>query len=206
MLKQLRHTLAGLPVLLLCISPVPAWSDTTYVIIRHGEKPPAGLGQLNCRGLNRALALPTILLSKFGKPAGLFAPNPAVRKADKGVPYFYIRPLATIEPLAIRLGMPVDISWPMAEVKPLADELLKQPEGTYVIAWEHHLAVRLTQTLLEKTGANPDVVPAWPDDDFDSIYIVRRPGTASASFAVDSQGLHHLPETCPDPQSTLPSR
>ena len=37
----------------------------TIVAIRHGEKPPNGLGNLNCRGLNRALALPNVLLSMY---------------------------------------------------------------------------------------------------------------------------------------------
>ncbi len=199
-MPTLRKALIGLPCLLLSVAP-SAWSDTTFVIIRHGEKPTAGLGQLNCRGLNRALALPPVLLSKFDTPSGLFAPNPAVKKPDKGVPYFYIRPLATIEPLAIRLGLPVNIHWPMTEVVPFADELLRQPAGTYVIAWEHHLAAKLAQVLLEKTGASPDVVPAWRDDDFDSIYVVRHSGTtnARAVFDVERQGLNGLPDTCPAP-------
>jgi hypothetical protein len=29
----------------------------TIVFVRHGEKPQDGFGQLNCQGLNRALAL-----------------------------------------------------------------------------------------------------------------------------------------------------
>jgi hypothetical protein len=40
------------------------WADTTIVIVRHGEKPPAGLGQLSCQGLNRALALSQVLFEK----------------------------------------------------------------------------------------------------------------------------------------------
>jgi len=178
----------------------PAGADATYVIIRHGEKPPGGLGQLTCQGLNRALALPPVLLARFGVPAELFAPNPAVKKADKGVPYFYIRPLATIEPLAIRLGMPVDISWEMTQVKPLAEALLQKPDGTYVIVWEHHLAVQLAQALLLQAGGDPAQVPHWQDNDFDSIYVVRRPAGAAtaATFRIERQGLNKLPEACPD--------
>src|SRR5580692_7372024 len=62
----------------------PAGDDQTLetiVCIRHGEKPPGGLGQLNCRGLNRALALPDVLLKKFGTPQFIFAPNP-MHKVD----------------------------------------------------------------------------------------------------------------------------
>jgi hypothetical protein len=43
-------------------------SGETIVLIRHGEKPDSGLGQLTCKGLNRALALPALLIGRYGKP------------------------------------------------------------------------------------------------------------------------------------------
>ena len=52
----------------------------TIVLIRHGEKPVEGLGQLNCQGLNRALALPFVIEKLFGKPDAVFAPDPAQSK------------------------------------------------------------------------------------------------------------------------------
>jgi len=78
------------PVFLLCtifvITTLPGGAQTgngkaqdkteTIVCIRHGEKPPAGLGQLTCQGLNRALRLPQVLLTKYGKPDFIFAPDP----------------------------------------------------------------------------------------------------------------------------------
>ena len=51
--------------------------EETLVCFRHGEKPRGGLGQLTCRGLNRALALPEVLLPRYGRPQFVFAPNPA---------------------------------------------------------------------------------------------------------------------------------
>jgi hypothetical protein len=87
-----------------------AATTETIVLLRHGEKPPGGLGQLNCRGLNRALALPTVIAKQFGKPDAIFAPDPAETKLDAGQPYDYVRPLATIEPTAIAFGLPVDTS------------------------------------------------------------------------------------------------
>src|SRR5580700_883634 len=62
----------------------------TIVCIRHGEKPKGGLGQLTCRGLNRALALPKVLLGKFGKPQFIFAPDPKQR-VDGNPGYDYVR-------------------------------------------------------------------------------------------------------------------
>ena len=82
----------------------------TVVFIRHGEKPPAGLGQLDCQGLNRALALPAVVERMFGKPDAIFAPDPSGKNDDSGVAYDYVRPLATIEPTAITFGLPVDAS------------------------------------------------------------------------------------------------
>jgi hypothetical protein len=67
-----------------CVLLPLAHADTTIVIVRHGEKPAQGLGQLSCRGLNRSLALAPVLLSRYGTPVAIYAPNPAVKKADKG--------------------------------------------------------------------------------------------------------------------------
>src|ERR1700730_13606505 len=82
----------------------------TIVFIRHGEKPEGGFGQLNCQGLNRALALAPTIAKSFGSPDALFAPNPSRPKEDAGNLYDYVRPLATIEPTAILFGLPVDVS------------------------------------------------------------------------------------------------
>ncbi|HEX3993473.1 MAG TPA: hypothetical protein VHX39_20045, partial [Acetobacteraceae bacterium] len=79
----------------------------TIALIRHGEKPPAGLGQLTCQGLNRALALPAVIRKVFRRPAAIFAPNPAEQKPDNGTLYDYVRPLATVEPTAIAFGLPI---------------------------------------------------------------------------------------------------
>ena len=95
----------------------------TIIAIRHGEKPPGGLGQLTCQGLNRALALPKVLLGKYGTPQFIFAPNPT-QKVD-GDKYFYVRPLTTIEPTAIRCGLPVNTQFGFREIKELETELAK---------------------------------------------------------------------------------
>jgi hypothetical protein len=90
-----------------------AWSDDaveTIVLVRHGEKPDKGLGQLDCQGLNRALALPPVIAKTFGRPSAIFAPDPSRQKQDDGVSYDYVRPLATIEPTAIFFGLPVNAS------------------------------------------------------------------------------------------------
>lgn len=176
-----------------------ASADTTVVIVRHGEKPPQGLGQLNCRGLNRALALAPILLSRYGTPAAIYAPNPAQTKTDHGVAYAYIRPLATVEPLAIRAGLPVNLQWGMTDVPDMAEQMLAAAPGTYIVGWEHHWGENLARYLLSRLGGNPLEVPEWSDGDFDSIYVVRIAdgnGSRHVSFSREREGLDGLPESC----------
>lgn len=174
-------------------------ADTTIVIVRHGEKPALGLGQLTCQGLNRALALAPLLLSRYGNPAAIYAPNPGLLKKDFGIPYAYIRPLATIEPLAVRAGLPVNLTWGMTDIEPLAAHLLAAPGGTHVVAWEHHWGEALAKHLLARLGGHPGDVPHWEGADFDSVFVIRtKEGEAGASFSHEQQGLDGLPETCSD--------
>ncbi|MBV8678889.1 MAG: hypothetical protein JO338_00415 [Aquitalea sp.] len=185
--------------LLLCGS---SQADETIVMFRHAEKPAAGLGQLSCQGLNRALALPAVLQRKFDRPAALFAPNPGVRKADGGVDYNYVRPLATIEPTAIQLGMPVNTDFGLEDLDGLV-AALSQPtyrDATVFVAWEHRLLVKLATRLLGPDTAKAAKVPAWHYSDFDSIYIVtlhQQDGQRIASFRVEQQGLNQQPISCP---------
>src|SRR5436190_20102980 len=100
-----------LAAMLLCAWASVAHAATTtetIVSFRHGEKPSGGYGQLTCQGFNRALALPTVLLANYGRPAYLYAPNPAVKVSDPAGSFYYVRPLATIEPTAVKLGMSIN--------------------------------------------------------------------------------------------------
>src|SRR4026208_70467 len=95
-------------MVIVAATAAPARAQETIVFFRHGEKPSAGLGQLTCQGLNRALALPDVLIGRFGTPHYLYAPNPATKISDPGGSFYYVRPLATIEPTAIRAGRSVN--------------------------------------------------------------------------------------------------
>ena len=101
----------------------------TVVFIRHGEKPPAGLGQLDCQGLNRALALPAVVERMFGKPDAIFAPDPSGKNDDGGIAFDYVRPLATIEPTAIAFGLPVNASIRFPQRRALNAALKKALSG-----------------------------------------------------------------------------
>lgn len=174
----------------------------TIVLVRHGEKPPAGLGQLDCQGLNRALALPPVLSRLFGRPAAIFAPNPATRVRDEGGVFDYVRPLATIEPTAIALGMPVDASVGFTDTDGLERRLDESHlhNSLVFVAWEHARIVHIARSLMARHGGDADTVPAWHESDYDSIYVVRivRTGEgAKASFAHAHEGLNGQPRNCP---------
>jgi len=196
---RMKESLAALACGLALLAPASARADATLVMIRHGEKPPLGLGQLNCQGLNRALALPDVLLAKFGRPAALFAPDPGVTAKDFGQPYNYIRPLATIEPTAIRLGLPVNTRWGVDKLTPLEDDLLgpEHRDQVVFIAWEHNLIVKLARDIVSRRGADPQVVPEWSRDDFDSIFVLSLPEHGPVSFRVDHEGLDGQSPLCP---------
>ncbi|TAM54039.1 MAG: histidine phosphatase family protein [Paraburkholderia sp.] len=176
----------------------------TIVFVRHGEKPAHGYGQLDCEGLNRALALPAVIAAKFGKPDALYAPNPSIRKKDEGVPYDYVRPLATIEPTAIQYGMPVDTRFGYAQIDALEKALIasKRRGELVVVAWEHHEIEALVRRIMQQYGASPQAVPHWRSGDFDAIYVVKLDWAAqsaapTATFALDSEGLDGRTKDCP---------
>jgi hypothetical protein len=179
----------------------PAATET-IVLIRHGEKPDIGLGQLNCQGLNRALALPAVIARQFGRPDAIFAPNPSEAKSDHGQPYNYVRPLATIEPTAIWYGLPIDASIGVSNLDGLRRKL-DDPAyraSLVLVGWEHNEIVNLARLLMVDHGGDPAIVPGWKATDFDSIYVVsitRTSEGSTVSFEHRYEGLNGLPTACP---------
>jgi hypothetical protein len=189
---------------------VSAWAGETIIFIRHGEKPEAGLGQLDCRGLNRALKLPAVIGAMFGKPDAILAPNPAKRKKDNGVLYDYVRPLATVAPTAIAFGLPINTRIGFDDTSGLLAELRKSEyrEKTVLVAWEHKIINEAECVLLTGSGCDfkkdgKDVkksgeVVKWQSDDFDRIDVVRITVSGKrATVESKAQGLNFQPETCP---------
>jgi hypothetical protein len=195
----------ALPLSILLLTGTAAHSNDaveTVALIRHGEKPDKGLGQLDCKGLNRALALPAVIAKVFGKPDAIFAPNPSEQKTDAGERYDYVRPLATIEPTAIAFGLPIHASLGVSNTDGLR-AALKQPlyhNALVLVAWEHKRIEDIARGLLADYGGDQALVPKWHGDDFDSIYVVtiaNAGADAKATFVVKHEGLDGQPETCP---------
>jgi hypothetical protein len=179
----------------------------TLVFLRHGEKPKEGFGQLTPQGLNRALALSEVLPRKYGKPNYLFAPDPREKVTDPGGLSNYIRPLATIEPTAISLGMPVQTPCGFKDIEELEDELCTPTyrKAKVFVCWEHLYEQRAVIQLLNKFGADVSIVPEWPRNDYDSLFVVKiyrtADGAAMATFAHEYEGLNGQSTSMPKPAS-----
>jgi hypothetical protein len=176
----------------------------TIVMVRHGEKPADGLGQLNCQGLNRALALPSVIEKLFGRPDAIFAPDPAQSKEDYGHLYNYVRPLATIEPTAIVFGLPVDANVGVSDLDALRQKL-EAPvyrNALVVVAWEHANIAKLARLLIADHGGDPTIVPDWQGDDYDSVYVIKLMQTdagTAVTFDHRHEDLDGQATACPGP-------
>lgn len=186
-------------------NPAAGKQVETIVIFRHGEKPAAGLGQISPQGFNRAIGLVKVLPEKFGKPDALFAPDPREKVQDFGKLYNYVRPLATIEPLAISLGMPVQTPCGYRDVEELEDALCdpRYAQATIFVAWEHGYAQRAAADLVKKFGGDDHKVPKWPGSDYDNLYVVKivRSGGAQpkVTFIHEQENLDEQSKTMPAP-------
>jgi hypothetical protein len=179
----------------------PDGSVETIVFFRHGEKLSGGYGQLTCQGLQRALALPPVLIGRYGRAQSLFAPNPLPKVEDPAGSFAYVRALAAIEPTAVWLGLPVNAEHGLYDVDGLRAALLDPglASSTVFVSWEHLRLVQTVQSIMD-TFQSGITVPAWTTGDYDSLYVVRlrnAGGTIVASFERDFQGLNNLPATCP---------
>ncbi|MDD0975260.1 histidine phosphatase family protein [Pseudomonas fontis] len=183
----------------------PMDGTQTLVFLRHAEKPGEGLGQLNCQGLNRALDLATLLPEKFGNANYVFAANPSrhVEEGSHDDAYSYIRPLMTISPSAIKLGLPVNIDFAANDTADLANELLQDKYRNSVIytAWSHGYLPELINTVAGKAlGEKRVITDDWDGADFDSLYVLTltwHDGKASLLSRNYKQGLNGGAQTCP---------
>ncbi|NBF06556.1 histidine phosphatase family protein [Pseudomonas sp. Fl5BN2] len=183
----------------------PADGTQTLVFLRHAEKPAGGLGQLNCQGLNRAIDLASLLPEKFGKAHYVFAADPTrnVEEGELDNSYSYIRPLMTISPSAIKLGLPVNIDFAANDTSDLADELLHDRYHNSIIytAWSHgYLPELINKVAEEAVGETRPITEDWASNDYDSLFVLTltwRNGKASLHSQSYKQGLDNGEQSCP---------
>jgi hypothetical protein len=197
---SMRHRLLWMAFIFLFAAAGQARAEQTIVFLRHGEKPSGGYGQLTCQGFNRALSLDTVLVAKFGKPDYLYAPSPAVQIPDSAGKFYYVRPLATLEPMAVKLGMPIRTKYGYTDIATVQAALVTSSKAntTVFVAWEHLELQKLVQNIMNKYGGHV-TVPAWSSSDYDSLYVVRVNyvgSSISATFQHDHEHLNGQPTSC----------
>jgi hypothetical protein len=195
-------------------SVVSGTNIETLVCIRHGERLSNAdggghdLGQLTPQGLNRSLALPNVLLQKFGRPEFIFAPNPArtIGSSDKSQ-FCYIRPLITIAPTAIFCGLPINTEFGFTEIGPLEAELRKPAyrNATVFIAWEHASLEKFVRRIVSDLWGDGKSIPVWDGKmGYDAIYVVKIltvDGQSSVTFSIDHEGLDGQSTEFPKPSN-----
>lgn len=161
-----------------CSSSQPARNGgpDRIVIIRHGEKPDQG-DNLSCQGLSRALQLPAVLNSKFGTPSTIYVPA-----IDMGKSTDVARMYQTIVPFAIKYNLKVNTKYEVDDVNDLVAGIGKR-QGTVLVVWEHKAIGKILKAL-----GLPDK-EKWPDDDFDSIWIITYKNGAPV-LTKDHENIH----------------
>jgi hypothetical protein len=142
-----------------------------------------------------------VLLPRYGTPQFIFAPNPA-QKVDSTNAYYYVRPLAAVEPTAIRCGLPVNTEFGFRDVEGLEKELGKPAyqNATVFVVWEHGMLEAFARKVIKHHGGDPAQVPYWPDSEYDLIYVFKITKDAekeSFSFTIEHEGLNNLSDKCP---------
>lgn len=174
------------------------------VFVRHGEKPQKGLGLLNEKGLDRSLMLPEYFAANFPKPDYIFAPNPSVKTTEihgDGQRYDYVRPLLTIGPTAVKLGVPINTQLPYNNPGLLADTLMesKYHHACIYLCWEHIDIVEFATVMMNRFGNKIDI-PEWENSNYDMVFVFTidwnvDPPVLKLQTRTQNMGL--LEEKCP---------
>ncbi|UVK46284.1 histidine phosphatase family protein [Mesorhizobium sp. AR07] len=168
------------------------------MIIRHAEKPIQGgpdLGvteqgesdpaSLTVRGWQRAGGLCRFFYEPplpLGRPASIVASG-TIKRDDSGTRSK--RPSQTITPLARRLGLEPDVTHSKGQEQ-LAADAIRTAQSPVLVSWQHESIPALAAALVGGTGIAPQ---SWPDDDFDSIWVLEADQANVWSFSRERQAL-----------------
>jgi hypothetical protein len=154
---------------------------TKIMLLRHAEKPgkdsapfgvtPAGernKESLEVRGWQRAGALANLLApadehfanAALAKPRFLFASKPLRRKGSR-------RPIETLTPLAEKLAVKINSSFPRNEYEEMIDKVVTC-QGVVLICWQREYIPAIAAYIL---GHNKSAPQNWPENCFDMIWV-----------------------------------
>lgn len=196
---------------------VPAGSNTneTLYLIRHVEAHPSSGyedGNYVAAGQWRALALPAALRGKI-LPDLVYAIDPSqaipLSQLEPGANNVsYVRPALTVEPYAIANDLPVKLVSSLELILPDSPQQTSDfffTGGTFsnrviLVAWEHEHIPPTVNALLASYQSSGATAPAWPDDDYDTIWriVLDSQGNVTVDNAL-AEGIASasLPATAP---------
>ena len=138
------------------------------IILRHAEKTgidtDPGLSQA---GELRAAALSIAVPQYFGRIDHVIAAQSTEHS---------VRPLRTVEPLALELGIRVQQRWKTAQYRDLATALFSEPEfeqRQVLVCWRHKT---LQQVAFALGAAEAE---AWPETEYNQTWVVELSGDHS---------------------------
>ncbi len=198
---------------------IPAGINTneTLYIIRHADAHPTAYWNDNNyvgAGQWRALDLPYALAKKIS-PQQVYSIDPAQfgpgsLSAAGDHTWSSVAPALTAEPYAIANNLPYslvtsfDLSDPAADAQPIADFFFsggKFSNQKVLVAWAYQFIQPAINALLTSYHGNNQPAPAWPPDDYDTIWTIKL--DAMGNLTVDNgmcEGIKSLPPTAPPPQ------
>jgi len=154
------------------------------MVLRHAEKPakdlePFGVTlegkrdseSLTARGWQRAGALANLFAPTNGhfqhpslaKPQLIYASKPLKRKGSR-------RPIETMTPLAEKLAIRINKSFPRFEVESMLEEVFLC-KGAVLICWQREYIPRIAAHILGNKRRVPQV---WPENRFDLVWVFDR--------------------------------
>jgi hypothetical protein len=190
------------------IPPGMNTNETVY-LIRHVEAHPTSSwedGNYVAAGQWRALDLPIALKGKIS-PDLVYSIDPAQVAVSSHSYFSYVRAALTVEPYAIANGLPYNLVSNIEILAPNSPQLTSDffftggqfSNRKVLVAWEHDHIPPIVNDLLSSYGL-AKTAPAWPDDDYDSIWTVTL--DSAGNLTVDNslcEGIDSskLPVTAP---------
>lgn len=164
---------------------------TSISLIRHGEKqlgdgPPHGVSvdgildpqSLTARGWQRAGALVGLFVPRPDQAGHGMLPTPThLFASELGVHSQSRRPIETLQPMADRLGLPIDEPFLQDDLDGLV-QAARGCDGDVLIAWEHKRIPLIANRLVGDASTVPQV---WPDDRYDLVWVLE-PDPTSGDF------------------------
>jgi hypothetical protein len=146
----------------ICVQHDP---PSRVLLLRHAEKPADESDpNLSTRGKSRAGALPAWIIKDFGTPVAVYAMLGGAEATRHT-----LRPIQTVEPLALASGVDLLTSYDYGQTRELAHEVLTTPAysgGLVVICWVHQELKELARAF-GYTKAK-----AW-DGGYDHLWALR---------------------------------